>query len=160
MIGEAQIGVRRIAITVILALALGVMPLPSAVQMLRPDWLLLVVFYWVLNAPRWAGLAFAWLCGFAVDVAQGVVLGQHAMLFVVIAAFTHSMQLRLRIYPIWQQAANVGVLALAYQGLLTWTDALVGHPANSWLRLLPPVIDALLWPALVAVLDTWNRRRR
>jgi rod shape-determining protein MreD len=160
MIGDAQVGLFRVALTVVATLLLGIVPLPHVVEALRPDWSLLVVMYWVLNAPRLAGLTFAWLCGFAVDVAQGVVLGQHALAFVLISGITHSLQLRMRIFPIWQQAFYVALLLLAYQVAMLWTDGLMGYPANTWLRLLPVLSGALIWPALVAVLDTWNRRRR
>jgi rod shape-determining protein MreD len=160
MLGEAQASGLRVTASVLVALLLTIVPLPHGLELARPDWLLLVVFYWSLVAPRIAGLAYAWLCGFAVDVIRGIVLGQHALAFLLAAAIAHHFQLRLRIFPVWQQAFAIGLLLLLYQFVVFWIDGVVGQPVTTWLRWIPALVGALLWPALVAVLDTWNRRRR
>src|SRR5258705_5627025 len=90
----------RITITIVLALVLTIVPLPESIRAARPDLLLLLVIYWSLSAPGTVGLVFAWLCGLAIDVLQGSVLGQHAAAFLLIAFLTHKFQLRMRIFPI------------------------------------------------------------
>ena len=66
-------------ISALVALALAVIPLPSVLDQLRPDFLVLVVFYWSIESPRAGGLALAFFSGLALDVINGVVLGQHAL---------------------------------------------------------------------------------
>lgn len=160
MIGEGYVSGWRVFVSVLAALALTIFHLPQWLDILRPDILLLVVIYWSLTAPRIAGLTFAWLCGFAIDVNTGVVFGQHALAFLLVATITHSYQLRMRIFPIWQQAFAVFLLLAVYQFAVFWIDGIIGKPVVTGLRWIPVLTGALLWPVAVAVLDTWNRRRR
>src|SRR5215831_1303473 len=160
MIGEGRTSGWRISFTVVLGLALAIVPLPHWLEILRPDFLLIFVIYWSLTAPRVAGMAFAWTCGFAIDVIRGIVLGQHALAFLVVAYWTHRWQLRMRIFPIWQQATAVLFLLLIYQVLVFWIDGVVGEEVSSGFRWLPIITGALVWPFVVATMDTWNRGRR
>jgi rod shape-determining protein MreD len=159
-VSDARIGHLRIAVTVVVALILAIVPLPEAIVAARPDFLLLVVIYWALSAPRLAGLTFAWLCGLAIDLLTGVLLGQHALAFLIVAFLTHKFQLRMRIFPIWQQTLTVMMLLALYQFVVFWIDGVIGSPVTTWARWIPVFTGALLWPVLVAVLDTWNRRHR
>jgi rod shape-determining protein MreD len=160
MMSDGQSGSGRVLLSAIAGLLLAIMPLPTWLEAFRPDFLLLLVIYWSLASPRVAGLTFAWLCGFGIDILQGVVLGQHALMFLIVSALTHHLQLRLRIFPVWQQATAVLMLLALYQFGVFWTDGLIGQPVVTWSRWLPALTGALIWPTLVALLDTWNRRRR
>ena len=59
--------VRRVPmlISALVALALAIIPLPSVLDPLRPDFLVLVVFYWSIESPRAGGLALAFFAGLA-----------------------------------------------------------------------------------------------
>jgi len=160
MMGNGNTGSLRIAVSAIIGLLLAIAPLPHWLEVVRPDFLLLFVVYWSLTAPRVAGLTFAWLCGFGIDLLHGVVLGQHALMFLLVGAITHRWQLQLRIFPVWQQAAWVWLMLLIYQFGVFWIDGIISQPVTTWQRWLPVFSGAILWPTLVAVLDTWNRRRR
>jgi rod shape-determining protein MreD len=159
-VSDGRISRWRVTFTVILALIIAVLPLPQPLDAARPDLLLLLVIYWALSAPRIAGLLFAWLCGLAIDVLKGIILGQHALAFLVVAYLTHKFQLRMRIFPISQQTATVFMLLAVYQFIVFWLDGIIGQPVTTWMRWLPVISGAVLWPILVAVLDTWNRRNR
>ena len=150
----------RIAVTVVIALALAVVQLPEPINAARPHLLLLLVIYWSLSAPRLAGLMFAWLCGFAIDVVKGPIFGQHALAFLLVGYLTHKFQLRLRIFPIYQQTFWVLALLAIYEFLVFWIDGIIGPAVTTWLRWLPVLTSTLLWPVVVAALDTWNRARR
>lgn len=160
MNSDSRISRWRVTSTVILALILAVLPLPQPLDAARPDLLLLLVIYWALTTPRIAGLLFAWLCGLAIDVLKGIILGQHALAFLVVAYLTHKFQLRMRIFPISQQTATVFMLLAVYQFIVFWLDGIIGQPVTTWMRWLPVISGAVLWPILIAVLDTWNRRNR
>ena len=85
-VSDGRISRLRVTVTVIIALILAVLPLPAPMNVARPDLLLLLVIYWSLSAPRIAGLMFAWLCGLAIDLLKGMMLGQHALAFLVVAS--------------------------------------------------------------------------
>jgi rod shape-determining protein MreD len=160
MVSDARIGLLRVTVTVVLALIFTIVNMPDAIEPARPELVLLLVIYWSLSAPRIAGLAFAWLCGMAIDVIAGPILGQHAAAFLLVAFLTHKFQLRMRIFPIWHQTLTVFMLLTLYEFVVFWIDGIIGPAITSWMRWLPVLTSALLWPLLVAVLDTWNRRNR
>lgn len=150
----------RIAVTTLIALILAIVPLPETLRPARPHLLLLLVIYWSLSAPRGAGLMFAWLCGLAIDVLKGTILGQHAVAFLLVAYLTHKFQLRMRIFPIYHQTLTVFMLLALYEFVVFWIDGIIGPAVTTWLRWVAVLTSTLLWPLLVAVMDTWNRGRR
>jgi rod shape-determining protein MreD len=157
---DGRIGRLRVIGTTLVALILAVVPLPDSIDAARPDLLLLLVIYWSLSAPRIVGLLFAWLCGLTIDLLKGTTLGQHAAAFLLVGFLTHKFQLRMRVFPIWHQTLTVFMLLALYQFLVFWIDGIIGQPVTTWLRWLPVLSGALLWPLLVAIMDTWNRRSR
>lgn len=160
MSGDGRSSGLRIAVTTVIALILAIVPLPEPIRPARPHLLLLLVIYWSLSAPRIAGLMFAWLCGLAIDVLKGTILGQHAAAFLLVAYLTHKFQLRIRIFPIYHQTLTVFMLLALYEFVVFWLDGIIGPAVTTWLRWLPVLTSAVLWPLLVAVMDTWNRGRR
>lgn len=159
-VSDARVSRLRVTVTVILALIVAILPLPDPIDAARPDLLLLLVIYWALSAPRIAGLSLAWLCGLAIDLLKGTTLGQHALAFLLVAFLTHKFQLRMRIFPIYHQTLTVFMLLALYQFLVFWIDGIIGQPVTTWMRWLPVFTGAVLWPLLVAIMDTWNRRNR
>ena len=159
-VSDARIRRLRVTVTVIIALILAVLPLPRWMDIARPYLLLLLVIYWSLSAPRIASLMFAWLCGMAIDLLKGTTLGQHALAFLVVSFLTHKFQLRIRIFPLSQQTLTVLILLLVYEALVWYTDGVLGYPVTTWARWIPVLTSTLLWPVVVGILDTWNRRSR
>ena len=51
------------------------------------------------------------------------------------------------------------LLGNAVQELRTLVDML-GYPVTTWARWIPVLTSTLVWPVLVGILDTWNRRSR
>lgn len=150
----------RVTLTSFIALILAIVPLPDPVSQARPQLLLLLVIYWSLSAPRTAGLLFAWCCGLAIDIIKGPLFGQHAMGFLLVAYLTHKFQLRMRLFPIYHQTLTVFMLLALYEFVVFWIDGIIGPAITTWMRWLPVITSTLLWPALVAALDTWNRGKR
>ena len=54
-------------VSIVVALLLGLLPLPDPIAPLRPYWLALVVAYWVLEEPDRAGLGIAFSIGVIAD---------------------------------------------------------------------------------------------
>ena len=96
----------------------------------------------------------------AIDLLKGTTLGQHALAFLVVSFLTHKFQLRIRIFPLSQQTLTVLFFVFIYEGLVWYTDGVLGYPVTTWARWLPVLTSGLLWPVLVGILDTWNRRSR
>jgi rod shape-determining protein MreD len=135
--------VRRLpmAISALVALALAVLPLPTAVDAFRPDFLVLVVLYWSIESPRAGGLALAFIGGLALDVTRGVVLGQHALALSLVS-----------------QSLTIFALLAGYQFVLFWVDGATGNPVTAFSRWLAPVVGGLIWPLLAGVLGRTHDR--
>ena len=148
----------EMALTSLVALVLAIVPLPFPLDVLRPDFLVLVVLYWAIRAPRAGGLMLAFLAGLSIDVVQGMVLGQHAFALVLIAAWATQVRLRVRVFSLIQQSLTVFAFLVGYQFVLFWIDGATGNPVTSFGRWLAPVTGALLWPVLAGLLDRLDRR--
>lgn len=140
------------------ALVASAVPLPHWLDLLRPDFLLLVVVWFAIMVPRAGGLAFAWAAGLALDAFRGQILGENALAFVAVAYLAHRLHLRLRMYPLTHQSLVVLSLLFVYQFLLFWIDGVAGHPLTDWARWLPAITGALVWPMLDGVLGRFSSR--
>src|ERR1700678_778671 len=152
--------VRRLpmALSALVALALAVIPLPAVVDTFRPDFLVLVVFYWSIESPRAGGLTLAFMAGLALDVIQGVVLGQHALALTLMAAWATHLRLRLRVFSMLSQSLTIFALLTGYQFILFWVDGATGNPVTSFSRWFAPVVGAVIWPLLAGALGRLNER--
>ena len=158
MMREDRVRRMAMAFSAVGALALAIIPLPSVLDALRPDFLVLVVFYWSIESPRAGGLALAFFAGLALDVINGVVLGQHALALTLTAAWATHLRLRLRVFSILSQTLTIFALLTAYQFLLFGVDGATGNPVTSFGRWLAPVIGAVIWPLLAGTLSRVRER--
>lgn len=131
------------------ALLLSIMPLPAVVEPFRPDWVALTLIYWALAFPRVFGLLTAWVSGLLLDVAQGTLLGQHALALTVMAYFPLRFHLRLRVFPIWQLSATVMALLALYQFILFWINGTAGVASDLMDYWGSVITGTLLWPPLM-----------
>lgn len=151
----------NVLISIIVALALTIVPLPEALAVMRPSFVALVVIYWILNEPRRIGLVTAWLAGLLLDALHGVLLGQHALALTLIGFVTQQLHLRVRVFPMGQQVLTVFMLVAVYEFLLFWADGVSGLAANDWRRWLSVPTSAALWPLVsAAVAGLYQSRRR
>jgi rod shape-determining protein MreD len=146
------------ALSALVALALAVIPLPTAIDAFRPDFLVIVVFYWSIESPRTGGLALAFIAGLALDVVRGVVLGQHALALTLTAAWATHLRLRLRVFSLLSQSLTIFALLTGYQFILFWIDGATGNPVTTFSRWFAPFVGALLWPLLAGLLSRSHDR--
>jgi len=152
--------IRRFPVTLsaLVALTLAILPLPNALAPFRPDFLVLVVLYWSIESPRAGGLTLAFFAGLALDVIQGVVLGQHALALTLMAAWATNLRLRIRVFSPVSQSLTIFAFLTGYQFILFWIDGATGNPVTSFGRWLAPVIGALIWPFTVRALGRLHER--
>ena len=146
------------ALSFLLAVLLAVFPVPLWLQWARPEWVSLVLIYWVIALPQRIGIVVAFLLGLLLDVVEGAVPGQNALALSVVAYLSLVLYQRLRVFNIWQQAAVVFVLVGINQLVCQWLQSLVAAGAQTWQFLLPALVSALLWPGVLSVLRHVRRR--
>ena len=147
-------------VSIILALLLGLLPLPGMLQPLRPYWLALIVAYWVIEAPDRAGLGFAFAVGIIADLMFGGLLGEQALRLVIMTFILQRFRARLRFFPISQQALAIGVLLLNDRVVTAAVHLALGEPALPWNYWWAPVLGMLLWPPLFLMLDALRLGKR
>ncbi|AOV18022.1 rod shape-determining protein MreD [Acidihalobacter aeolianus] len=147
-----------IVLTLVIALTLSVIALPTALAILRPEWVAMTVIYWSMALPRRVGLGVAWITGLLLDVLTGSLLGQHALGLTVVAYLSIRAHQRVRVYPLWQQAIAVGVMLVVYRILLLWVYGITGHAPDQRVYWLPVLTSMLLWPLIYLLLRHIRRR--
>ena len=155
-------GVAVIWSTLILGMVLSVVQLPEGVPAelgyLRPDWVAMVLVYWVIALPHRVGIVTAWIAGVFSDVLLGSLLGQHALAYVIIAYVAANLYQRLRMFSVWQQALIVFAMLGLNQLINFWVDSLAGVSEWSLWYLLPALSGAFLWPWAFLILRSLRRR--
>ncbi|MET0655033.1 MAG: rod shape-determining protein MreD [Pseudoxanthomonas sp.] len=147
-------------VSIILALLLGLLPLPEILQPLRPYWLALVMAYWVIEAPDSAGLGFAFVVGVIADLMFGGLLGEQALRLVIMTFILQRFRARLRFFPLSQQALAIGVLLLNDRVVTGAVHLALGEPALPWNYWWAPVLGMLLWPPLFLMIDALRLGKR
>jgi rod shape-determining protein MreD len=151
---------RVVALTVILALLLTLMPLPESVQALRPHWLALVLIYWHLEGRRLRTMGGAFALGLLLDVMTGTLLGQHALGLVVLVYLLERFHAQIRFFPPWQQAAVVFALLFNDRIVHLWVVGIAGEGWPQWSWWLSPLVSVAVWPWLFLLLDRMRRQMR
>ena len=147
-----------VILTIIVSLMLMVMPLPDWATPFRPDWVALTLIYWAMMLPRTWSVGTAWLIGIVLDVAQGTILGQHALALCFIVFITVRFHLLMRVFPMQQLTATVFAILALYQFVLFWINgvACIDAPA---VKYWGPVISGTLFRPVVALLLSGVRLR-
>jgi rod shape-determining protein MreD len=138
--------------TVVGALILTLLPLPSSLEIIRPGFLALTVLYWSIAAPRAGGITLGWICGLLLDAFEGPVLGEHALALAFLAYLGVREHQRIRSKPVFQQSLIVFAALALYEVVLFAIDGWSGHALTTPLRWVPTLTGALIWPAAAAIL--------
>jgi len=149
----------RVALTVLAALVLTVLPLPSWLSLLRPQFLVLTVLYWSIASPRAGGIALGFIAGLALDVFQGAVLGEHALALTTVTYIVAREHHKIRSKPSFQQSLLVLAALILYEFIVFAIDGWTGHPITTPTRWIPALTGALLWPLATAVLERLHAPR-
>ncbi len=147
-----------VLVTLLVAFMLMITPLPAAAEPFRPDWLALVLVFWAMTVPRSYSVGIAWVIGIVLDVAQGTLLGQHALALCVIVYITVKFHLLMRVFPLSQLTATIFALLALYQFLLFWINGVAGVTAPAIDYWAPVVAGTIVWPFLSIVLSGMRYR--
>lgn len=140
------------AITLIVAMALRILPLPQAMAWFNPDWVLLFLIYWILAAPERIGLGTAWVTGFLTDALTARSLGQHALAYVLVAYCCLRWRNQLRFFPVVQQSLSVGLFLFLSQLMIAWTQEFSGGQLSGGYYWFPVLSGVLVWPLVMNLL--------
>ena len=140
-------------ISVLIALLLSVISLPSICSDVMPLWAVLVVCYWVMVWGYCVNLSFAWFVGFFLDVLQGGMLGEHALALVVVAFVMYQFRRRIRMFLWLKQMLTIFMLTFLYQVIVYAVHGFAKQGLPSLWFWLAPCVSALVWPGVNTLLN-------
>ncbi len=140
------------------ALLLDFLPWPDVT--LAPDFVALTLAFWCVHQPRRIGLATGWALGLLVDAGNGVLLGQHALAYSVLAFAAIGLSRRILWFDAWGQALHVLLLLEGAQVVALAVRLAAGDEFPGWTLFAGPLIATLLWPVVVWILLLPQRRSR
>ncbi len=147
-----------IVATFFVAMLINLMPLPDSINMFKPDWVALVLIYWVMAAPSRVGVFYGWILGLFADVLYGTLFGIHAMSLALVAFIIQMIYHRLRLFPRWKQAINVAVVVGIHRLVVMILTGLVEPVQVSYQYWLPLVGVLLFWPWAFIILRDIRRK--
>ena len=139
-----------IAATLVLALFLDMIPVGRFPGI--PDWVAVVLTFWCIHQPLRVGMSVAFLLGLIMDVADGSVLGQHALAYVVLAYVAGGLSRRILWFPLAQQALHILPMLLGGQLIMLAVRMIVGGEFPGVLWFLSSFVAAALWHPLTYLL--------
>lgn len=116
---------------------------------LRPDFMLLVILFWLLRAPNQCSVGTAWFMGLWVDLASGGIFGQYALAYTITTFFAVIYQRRLVLFSSSQQLVYVFSLLFLSQLILLILKTFAGKEFMGWSYFLPSITGVLVWQLAV-----------
>ncbi|WP_116474442.1 rod shape-determining protein MreD [Zobellella maritima] len=144
--------------SLLLALILSILPLPGLVAPFRPDWLLVIMLYWVLALPHRANVGTAWVVGLLLDLLLGSTLGVHALALVIPVYLAAAQFQRLRNYSVWQQAFIIGALALLNKLIIFWASYIDRDIQLDYHYFWSIISSMVIWPWVFLLLRKCRRQ--
>jgi rod shape-determining protein MreD len=151
--------VRMSTIIASFALALFLNFLPWRDLRLVPDFVALVLVFWCVRQPRLVGLGVAWSLGLVTDAGNGVLLGQHALAYSLLAFLGIWLSRRILWFGAGLQALHVGAILIVGQAVSLLVRLAAGNDFPGWPILVGPLAGALLWPLVSWALLLPQRRQ-
>jgi rod shape-determining protein MreD len=147
-----------IILSFVVAMVLTILPLPSLANWLRPDWVLLVLIFWLIVTPNIVGFIVAWIAGIFLDILLGSILGVHAFAIVVIAYIVMRVRAKLYLLDLARLTVVVFLLLLLYQSINYIILGFLGVPPTNWWFYLSCLSGAVFWPWLYLLLESCLQR--
>ena len=143
--------------SLLIALLCQLFPWVGQGVILRPDFVLVVLLYWLLRAPSLCNVGTAWAAGLLVDLATGSLLGQHALSFTITAFAALSFQRRLVLFNTWQLATYVAALLIAERFLILLLKLFAGSENPGWNYFWPILTGLILWQIMILIFGGLTR---
>ena len=129
--------------TLIGALLLNLLPATSMSYL--PDWVALTLCFWSVRETRRIGMGHAFLLGVLMDVADGSIMGQHALAYVLLAYGASSLSRRILWFPLTEQSLHILPILFGSQIVQLLVRLASGADFPGFGYLVGPLVSTLLW---------------
>lgn len=155
---RADIHLWLMGITFLVAILLSLLPLPTWAVWWQPEWVCLVLIYWVMATPYTLGMISVFILGIIIDLLQGTVLGEHVFCLLLVRYVIIKFHQLVRVYPLPQQTFFVFLVLLLYKTLIFLIQGFLGVLPHSVFYWISTVVSAVLWPWIFMLLRDWNNK--
>src|SRR5688572_2771808 len=142
------------------AYLLSVLPWSGRWLLVRPDFVLIVLVFWTVHEPRSIGQGVAFALGILMDVSDSMLLGQHALAYVIAVFGAQVLRVRILSFHLPEQTLHVLGLTIVASLVMLSLNLLLGADFPGFAYLVSPVITALLWAPVTWLLFSGAVRRR
>jgi rod shape-determining protein MreD len=142
------------------AYLLSVLPWSGAWLLARPHFVLIVLIFWTVHEPRAIGQGAAFALGLLMDVSDSMLLGQHALAYVLAVFGAQVLRVRILAFLLPEQTLHVLGLALAADAVLLLLNLLLGADFPGFAFFISPIATALCWAPVSWLLNSPAVRRR
>jgi rod shape-determining protein MreD len=125
----------------------------------RPDLLLVVLVFWAIHQPGSVGQGLAFALGLAMDVGDSMLLGQHALAYVIATYGVQALRVRVLAFPILEQTLHVLGIFTGATIVIVLLNLLLGASFPGPAIALSPLLAALAWGPLTWILYLPGLRR-
>ena len=136
----------------LLTTVLTIMPMPDFLNGITIEWVALsIIFFSIMNVSL-MGIFASWIIGLLLDLLQGGLLGENALIFSVISYLSYRFRFQIRVYPDWQIMIVI-LFLLSFGNLISlWIKGFSGRilfVSEDWLSV---VCAVLIWPIFMRIL--------
>jgi rod shape-determining protein MreD len=150
---------RFIFLSLTLSLIANLLPWNGAAVLLWPDLVAMVLLYWAIHQPRRVGMLSAWLLGLCMDIADGVLFGQHALAYVIMMYAAYFLHRRIQGFSLWQQTLYIFGLLLLMKLVMLLVRLAFDAAFPEVLYFAGAAVGAALWPILSLLLQSPQRKK-
>jgi len=147
-------------LSLLAALLLTIVPIPTEIEVYRPQWLALFVIYWTIALPQRVSVGHGFLFGLLLDVLTGTTMGENALSLSLISFIAYQTHSRLRVFPYLQQALSVLALLFIQKIISFLVLGMTLGMTTETSYWISPFIGTLLWPSIFFLLRKTRRRMR
>jgi len=145
----------------VVAYLLAALPWSGWTLLMRPDFVLLALVFWTLHEPRMIGQGAAFALGLLMDVSDSMLLGEHALEYVLAVYLAQILRVRILAFTLPEQTLHVAGIYFLSASVLVLLNLVLGSDFPGFTFLVSPALTALLWaPASWLLYHPAVRRRR
>lgn len=145
-------------LSLFLAFVLAVLPLPQGLSYWRPEFVTIVLVFWILNAPNLVSIWFAFFVGLLLDVLFATPFGVHSLVLSLVAWVARLSLRWVPVFSVWQTSGLVLGLVLVSLATKRILLGIVGGAPDSLWYWLPALTSALVWPTVMVSLRRFTQR--
>lgn len=143
--------------TFIVALLFSLLPMPDQFKWLMPNWLVLVLIYWLVFTCDIIGFSFTFALGIIIDLLLGNYLGITSLTLMPIALLTDRICIRFMNLTLLQQFLIILILISFNHLIKLWLQLYIKHPTNSFSYWLVIPASIIAWPMVCACLNLFRK---